>query len=180
MLAQPLICRALHTTHRIFSPSPIEMSMRNALKTAMKSKDRPTTTCLKAVLADVTNASKSGLNLSQPPSDKSVIGVLRKCISQRTQAAELYAPSSHSAHPENHSSLVNEITLLQSFLPAAPSEESIRASIEKILGSLSEDARASKSTAGKVLQMLWEELGEDKVAVDKKAVGKWVQEALKS
>lgn len=181
MFSQVFIRRSLYTTPRLLSTvSALEVSLRNALKAAMKSKDRPAASCLKSILADVTNAAKSGPNPNEPSTQESVISVLRKGIAQRTHAAESYAPSSPSAHPENHTSLTNEISLLRSFLPAAPSEEVLQSIIKKTIESLPEDVRSSKGAAGKVLQALWEELGESKAAVDKKAVGKWVQEALKA
>ncbi|WVQ94427.1 hypothetical protein IAU59_001506 [Kwoniella sp. CBS 9459] len=179
--SQFVLRRSLHTTPRLLSSSPsvLETTLRNALKTSMKAKDRPAASCLKAILADITNAAKSGPNPNEPGTQESVMSVIKKGISQRVQAAESYAPTSSSPHEENHASLTSEINLLRSFLPAAPSEESLRSSIQKIIDGLPEDVRTSKSVTGKVLAALWEELGESKGGVDKKEVGKWVQEALK-
>ncbi|OCF34598.1 hypothetical protein I316_03639 [Kwoniella heveanensis BCC8398] len=178
-----IVRRSLHTTSPLLSssssPSILEVSLRNALKTSMKAKDKPAASCLKAILADITNSAKSGPNPNEPGTQESVLNVVKKGISQRLQAAESYAPNSPSAHPENHASLTSEINLLRSFLPTAPSEQSLRSSINKIISALPEDVRSSKSVTGKVLAALWEELGESKGGVDKKEVGKWVQEALK-
>ncbi|ODN80777.1 hypothetical protein L202_02928 [Cryptococcus amylolentus CBS 6039] len=180
MFARLAFTRSIHTTPRLFSATEtIEASLRNALKAAMKSKDKPAAACLKSILADVTNAAKSGPNPNEPATQESIISVLRKGLTQRTQAAESYAPSSPSAHPENYASLTKEIALIRSFLPAAPSEEAVQAAVTKIIQALPEDVRSSKGAAGKVLQTLWEELGDGKAAVDKKAVGKWVQDSLK-
>ncbi|WVR04064.1 hypothetical protein IAU60_001063 [Kwoniella sp. DSM 27419] len=173
--------RSLHTISRLLAtpPSLLETTLRDALKASMKARDRPASACLKAILADVTNAAKSGPTPNEPGSQESVMTVIKKGISQRTQAAESYAPTSASPHPDNHSSLLNEINLLKSFLPTGPTAEVIQAGINKIIAALPGDVRGSKSAAGKVMSLLWEELGEGKAAVDKKEVGKWVQEALK-
>ncbi|WVQ83573.1 hypothetical protein IAT38_005714 [Cryptococcus sp. DSM 104549] len=181
MFARLVVRRSLHTTSRLFAatPSPIEVSLRNALKESMKSKNRPALTCLKAILADVTNVAKAGANPSEPTTQENVVNVIRKGIAQRAQAAESYAPSSPAAHEESYSSLNKEIELLQSFLPTAPSQEVVQAAIDKVIAALPEDVRSSKSATGKVLAGLWEELGEAKAALDKKEVGKWVQETLK-
>ncbi|WWD16752.1 hypothetical protein CI109_101183 [Kwoniella shandongensis] len=183
MFSRLIIRRSLHTTPRLLSSSPspsaLEVTLRNALKTSMKAKDKPAATCLKSILADVTNSAKSGTNPNEPSSQEGVMTVLRKGIAQRLQAAESYSPSSPSPHAENHASLTSEINLLRSFLPPIPTNESIQSSINKIIASLDSEVRGSKSATGKVLAALWEELGESKAGVDKKEVGKWVQDALK-
>ncbi|WWC59969.1 uncharacterized protein I303_102532 [Kwoniella dejecticola CBS 10117] len=180
MFAQIIARRSLHTSRQLFAaPSPLETTLRNALKASMKSKDKPATACLKSILADVTNATKSSKDPNEPINDEGVMAVLKKGISQRTQASEAYAPSSSSPHPENHSSLQNEIKLLQSFLPESPSTEILQQLIDKILANLSDEVRASKGVAGQVINGLWEQLGDQKGGVDKKLVGKLVQDALK-
>ncbi|KAK8861346.1 hypothetical protein IAR55_002165 [Kwoniella newhampshirensis] len=183
MLSRLVVQRSLHTSPRLLSsaspPSAFEVKLRDALKTSMKAKDRPAATCLKSVLADVTNAAKSGANPNEPTSQEGVMTVVRKGIAQRLQAAESYAPSSPSPHPENHASLLTEIDLLRSFLPPIPSATSLQQSISKIIASLPDDVRGSKGAAGKVLGVLWEQLGESKAGVDKKEIGKWVQDALR-
>ena len=100
-------------------------------------------------------------------------------LNRKTQAAELYSPSSASPHPENHSSLLSEIQLLKSYLPAAPSSESLQSAIKSIVDGLAADVRSSKGAPGSVMKALWEQLGDAKASVDKKEVGRWVTEALK-
>ncbi|KAK6906944.1 hypothetical protein L486_04336 [Kwoniella mangroviensis CBS 10435] len=180
MFAQVLARRALHTSRPLLSAQPgLEATLRNALKASMKAKDKPAAACLKSILADVTNATKSGANPNEPINDEGVMGVLKKGISQRTQASESYSPTSPSPHPENYSSLLNEINLLKSFLPEAPSNEILQQSIDKIITGLTDELKASRGVAGQILNKLWEELGDKKAGVDKKLAGKMVQEALK-
>ncbi|WVW79757.1 hypothetical protein I302_101727 [Kwoniella bestiolae CBS 10118] len=180
MFAQVSTRRFLHTSRTLFSAQPgLEVTLRNALKASMKAKDKPAAACLKSILADVTNATKSGANPNEPISDEGVMGVLKKGISQRIQASGSYSPTSPSPHPENYSSLLNEITLLKSFLPEAPSNEALQQSIDKIISGLTDELKASRGVAGQVINKLWEELGDSKNGVDKKVVGKMVQEGLK-
>ncbi|WWC87510.1 uncharacterized protein L201_002400 [Kwoniella dendrophila CBS 6074] len=182
MLPQLIARRALHTSRPIFNAQAqpgLETVLRNALKASMKSKDKPAAACLKSILADVTNATKSGANPNEPINDEGVMAVLKKGIFQRTQASESYSPSSSSPHPENYSSLQKEIELLKGFLPESPSTEILQTLIDKIIGNLSNELKASKGVAGKVINGLWEELGDKKGGVDKKLVGKLVQDALK-
>ncbi|WRT65455.1 uncharacterized protein IL334_002398 [Kwoniella shivajii] len=180
MFPRLLAQRALHTSRPLFeSPSVLESTLRDALKASMKAKDKPAAACLKTILADVTNAAKSGSNPNEPINEEGVMTVLKKGISQRTQASESYSPSSPSPHPENYSSLQKEIDLLRSFLPKSPSNEIIQTLVDKVIGALPDDIRSSKGAAGKVIAGLWEELGDKKGGVDRKVVGKMVQEALK-
>ncbi|EIW69130.1 hypothetical protein TREMEDRAFT_68982 [Tremella mesenterica DSM 1558] len=186
MFTRPLgLNRHLHTTLRVFTPvspsqsSPLETSLRNGLKEAMKSRNRPATTTLKTILADITYTSKSSPDPSKPLSQERVLYVLRKGIKQRSEAALSYSPTSQSPHPENYSNLSDEISLLKSYLPPAPSDTTVRGMIDDIISTLDEDVRLGKGAAGNVMKLLWERLGEDKGLVDKKEVGKWVQEGLK-
>lgn len=94
-------------------------------------------------------------------------------------AAESYAPGSPSAHEENYTELMNEIKLLSSFMPTAPTPEAIQATIDEIVAGLSAEARANKAATGTVMRALWEKLGEARAAVDKKDVAARVSQALK-
>ena len=69
--------------------------------------------------------------------------------------------------------------MLRSYLPDSPSAESLGEMISDVIAGLSEDARSGRGAAGAVMKGLWERLGEDGRAVDRKEVGKMVGEALK-
>ena len=73
----------------------------------------------------------------------------------------------------------SEVSLLQSYLPATPSIESITGYITEIIGSLEESVKAGKGVQGVVMKSLWEKLGEAAGAVDRKEIGRIVAEALK-
>jgi len=144
-------------------------------------------------LADVTNVAKSSPDPSAPATQENVITTIRKAIAQRvsiivrecradygqTQAAESYAPSSPSAHSENHSALMSEISLLKSYLPASPSPESIQGTIKETIESLEQSVREGRGVTGAVMKELQKTMGDTWNVVDRKEVGKWVAEALK-
>ena len=98
---------------------------------------------------------------------------------EKAHAAESYAPGTASAHEENFANLQQEVELLQSYLPLSPTAETVKGYIDEIIADLSEDVRARKGVTGSVMKALWDKLGEAKSLVDKKEVGKWVNEALK-
>jgi uncharacterized protein YqeY len=124
-----------------------------------------------------------------------VINALKKCISSRVcaqipsldkvlrdvqaTAAESYAPSSPSSSPEHYTALQNEISLIQSYLPASSSLESVQQSISDIIASLSEEGRSGKGAMAVVIKELWERLGDGGKGLDRKEVGKMVSEAMK-
>jgi uncharacterized protein YqeY len=74
---------------------------------------------------------------------------------------------------------MDEISLLQSYLPTAPSQESITSSIQEIIGSLEESARSQTGVQGTVMKSLWEKLGAGAEVVNRKEIGKLVAEKLK-
>ncbi|GFZ42833.1 hypothetical protein JCM24511_00551 [Saitozyma sp. JCM 24511] len=175
--------RSLHASIRTLqsgtTTSPIELRLRDGLKAAMKARDRPAANCLKAVLAEVTNAAKASANPNEPASSSAVITALRKGVEKRREAALAYAPTSPSPHPENHSALTNEITLLQSFLPSAPPPEALKELIQSVVDSLEEGVRGSKGAVGVVMKGVMEKLGESAAGADRKEVGRIVGELLK-
>ncbi|ORY29554.1 Yqey-like protein-domain-containing protein [Naematelia encephala] len=173
--------RWIHTSSalRDEARSALEIKLRDGLKAAMKSKDKPVTTCMKTILADVVNATKSSPDPSKPLSDDGVIATLRKGIQNRTQAALSYAPDSSSSHSENYENLQKEISILQSYLPKAPSLDEISRTLSEIVQSLDKEARENKSVVGIVMKQLMEKLGEGAKGVDKKEVGKLVFDALR-
>lgn len=100
-------------------------------------------------------------------------------VASQREAALAYAPTSPSPHPENHSALTNEITLLQSFLPSAPPPEALKELIQSVVDSLEEGVRGSKGAVGVVMKGVMEKLGESAAGADRKEVGRIVGELLK-
>ena len=73
--------------------STLEVSLRDGLKAAMKAKDKPATACLKAVLADVTNAGKAQSDPSAPLPESAVLSTLRKSLQNRvSDQTHCYTP----------------------------------------------------------------------------------------
>ena len=77
--------RSLHHSITLLDAqqSPLETKLRDALKTAMKARDRPTTSTIRNILADITNRAKSSPNPSEPLSEMAVRSVIQKGIQQR-------------------------------------------------------------------------------------------------
>lgn len=188
---------------RLTEKAALEVRLRDGLKTAMKAKDRAAVSVLKAIIADVTYAQKSGANPNDAASQEAVITAIKRGIEKRVSrrsalydarlaefsdrnrvdfqkaAAESYAPGSPSAHEGNYSELMNEISLLSGYMPTAPTPEAVQAAIDEIVAGLDAEVRASKGATGAVMRALWEKLGDARAAVDKKDVAARVGKALK-
>ena len=84
--------RALHTSAllRAAEKSAAELALRDALKAAMKAKDKPAVHTIKTILSDVTNLAKTGPNPDQPATQEGVINTIRKGIEKRVRVAEQY------------------------------------------------------------------------------------------
>lgn len=77
--------RALHTSAllRAAEKSAAEVALRDALKAAMKAKDKPAVHTIKTILSDVTNLAKTGPNPDEPATQEGVINTIRKGIEKR-------------------------------------------------------------------------------------------------
>lgn len=100
-------------------------------------------------------------------------------LTSKAVAAESYAPGTPGDNAENYAQLNNEISLLKSYLPVAPTPEAVQTAIDEIIGGLTAEVRASKGVTGVVIKALWEKLGDARASVDKKDVAKRVTESLK-
>jgi len=76
-----------------------------------------------------------------------------------------------------HAGFLNEIKILKSYLPAAPTPEAVQGYIDEIVAGMTD--RSPKAT-GTVMKALWERLGDARASVDKKDVARRVSEALKA
>lgn len=95
----------------------------------------------------------------------------------QTAAATEYAVGTPGANEDMYASFQNEIVLLKSFLPDAPTPEAVQAIIDDIVANTAE--RGPKAT-GTVMKALWERLGDSRASVDKKDVAARVAAALKA
>ena len=74
---------------------------------------------------------------------------------------------------------MSEVKLLQSYLPSAPSSETITAAVKSVVDALTPDERSQKGVQGTVMKSLMSKLGDAAAAVDRKELGKLVSDALK-
>ena len=97
--------------------------LRDELNTARKAQDRPTTLLLGTVLADIKNRE---LELRRHPADDDVQDVLRKAIKRRREAMDMYAAAGRAELAERERV---EVAALERYLPAAASDEELRAAV---------------------------------------------------
>ncbi|BEJ11285.1 hypothetical protein CspHIS471_0107070 [Cutaneotrichosporon sp. HIS471] len=172
-----LNARAFHASAlRSVDKSALEVRLRDSLKGAMKARDKAAVSTLKSVIADVTYVVKSGSTPNDPASQETVINTVRKGIAKRREAAESYAPGAPGASEEHYANFMDEIALLEKYMPVAPTGEAVQKIVDEIVAGLE---TRNKAQTGTVMKALWERLGEARAAVDKKDVAARVAKALK-
>ena len=91
------------------------------MNAARKAQDKPGTLLLGTVLADVKNRS---IELRRDPTDEEVREVLRKGIKRRRESVEMYE---RAGREELASRERDEVTRLETYLPANVSDDEVRA-----------------------------------------------------
>jgi uncharacterized protein YqeY len=96
---------------------------------ARKQRDQARTLLLSTILSDVKNRE---IELGHNPTDAETAEVLRRGIKKRREAVELYEKAGRTEMASTES---NEITILESFLPAQVSADEIRAAVREVIAS---------------------------------------------
>ncbi len=111
------------------SNSPLNDSIRAAMKVAMKAKDKPRLTTIRLMLADF---KRIEVDERIELDDARVLAVLDKMVKQRRDSAQQYSDANRPelADQENY-----EIGVIQEFLPEQLSEAEITAMIDEALAS---------------------------------------------
>ncbi|KAJ9114055.1 hypothetical protein QFC22_005875 [Naganishia vaughanmartiniae] len=151
----------------------IRGKLKEALKAAMKGKEKDVVGCIRSLMADITYHEKAGANPNEPASEDTVVDVLRKAVDKRSQAAGSY-PQDHPSHQQ----FLSEIALISKFLPRTLSVEQITQILEGIVTGLTQADKTSKGATGQVLKQFWEVVKKGEVQ-DKKALGKIIGEMLR-
>ncbi len=94
--------------------------LRAAMNEARKHRDQPRTLLLSTILADLKNRE---FELQHAASDEETIEVLRRGIKRRHEAAEQYTAGGRA---DRAAVELNEVKLLEAFLPPAVDPEEIR------------------------------------------------------
>lgn len=113
--------------------SDLASTLRAALNTARKAKDKDRTLVLGTILANLKNRE---IELRRPATDDEVIDVLRKGIKIRSEAVEQYTKASRADLAGVESA---QIRILEEFLPPAVDPEEIRAAVRSAIGAGAKD-----------------------------------------
>ena len=103
--------------------APLFDRLQGDLNAARKAQDKPLTLVLGTILADVKNRR---IELRRDPTDEEVIDVLRKGIKRRRESIDMYAKAGRE---ELAAKERDEVTVLERYLPAAVSDDELRAAV---------------------------------------------------
>ena len=103
--------------------APLSDRLQGDLNAARKAQDKPLTLVLGTILADVKNRR---IELRRDPTDEEVIDVLRKGIKRRRESIDMYAKAGRE---ELAAKERDEVTVLERYLPAAVSDDELRAAV---------------------------------------------------
>jgi uncharacterized protein len=104
-----------------------------AVKEALKAKDSERANTLRFLIAQINNRQieKRAKDGDVPLSDDDIIEVLRREVKKRREASDLYRQSGHTDAAESEE---RELAIIQTYLPATPTEDEIRAVITELKG----------------------------------------------
>lgn len=144
--------------------SDLASTLRAALNTARKAKDKDRTLVLGTILANLKNRE---IELRRSPTNDDVVDVLRKGIKIRREAVEQYTKASRADLAQVESA---QIRILEEFLPPAVDPEEIRAAVRSAIEGGAKDI-------GKVMSQV---LPKYKGRADGKLINQIVREELQA
>jgi uncharacterized protein YqeY len=103
--------------------SQLFASLQSDLNAARKQKDQPAVLLLGTIISDARNRE---IELKRDLTDEDVVEVLRRGIKKRRESIEMYDKGNR---PELAAKERAEVTLLERYLPSAPSADEIRAAV---------------------------------------------------
>ena len=108
----------------------IRDDIKNALVTAMKAGDKPSTAAIRLIQSAIKNRDIEERTRAQPTDDDTLVTeVLQKMVKQRRESIEMYA---RGGRQELAAAEQGEIDVIERFLPAQMSEAETKAAIEAI------------------------------------------------
>jgi len=122
--------------------SALATRLQGELNVARKAQDKAQVLLLGTVLADIRNHE---IALKRSPTDDDVIDVIRKAIKRRRESVEMYEKAGRD---ELAATERREAEALEVYLPAAPSEDEIRAAVR---AAISGGATQMGAVMGKVM-----------------------------
>ena len=127
----------------------LSIEIDNALKDAMKNKDKETLSTLRMLKASLTN---KRIELGQELSDEQVLAVIKSEVKKRKDSVEAYE---QAERPELAQIEKTEIEILEKYLPEQMTAEIVKEKAEAVLHNLPEE---DKQNFGKVMQAVMAEL----------------------
>lgn len=119
--------------------APLAEQLRTDLSAAMKSKDEVTLRTLRMVIAAVQSAEVAGSE-AVALDDASVIKVLQKQATQRSDSAKAFADAGRTDRAEAE---LAERAVIERYLPAALSEAELQAIVDEEVANYSGDPKAA-------------------------------------
>ncbi|KDQ21944.1 hypothetical protein BOTBODRAFT_217813 [Botryobasidium botryosum FD-172 SS1] len=166
---------AFHQT-RTLGQADLRARLKDELKTAMKARDSFSSTVIRSVIAEVTNADKA--SSSAPVDDSSIVSLIRKAIARRNDAASQFRAASRTDLADKEDA---EVALLTKFVPAQLSESDIEAHLTELITSIKSEVGSKLpegAVVGKVLKAFFEKV--DKSLVQGDVVSRKAKELLKT
>ena len=127
------------------SDSPLKQAFTEAMKDAMRAKDKPRLGTIRLALSEIKRVE---VDERIDPDDARVIGILDKMIKQRRESIRQYALANR---PELVAQEQFEIEVIQEFLPQALEAGELA---QIIKSALSESGAASMKEMGKVMNLV--------------------------
>ena len=146
---------------------PLLDRIQGEMVASMKARDEARLSALRMIKAAL---KKHEIDSMKPLDEGTEMQVLNTLVKQRRDAIEMYQKG---ARPELAEKETAELKIVESFLPAAPSDEEITAAIEAAIG---ETGAASAKDMGKVMRAAQSKLGGKRV--DGKALSDKVRARL--
>lgn len=123
------------------------------MKEAMRAREVVTLDALRALKTALTNARIAKGHLQAELSDEEQQAVVRKQIKQREDAVEQYDKAGRGDLSAKEKA---EIAVLAAFLPAAMTEDEVKAALEEVIA---ETGASSKKDMGRVMKAMQERTG---------------------
>ncbi len=103
--------------------SELAARLQGELNVARKAQDKAQVLLLGTVLADIRNHE---IAIKRTPTDDDVVDVLRKAIKRRRESVEMFEKGGRA---EQAATERREAEALEAYLPAAPSDDEVRAAV---------------------------------------------------
>ena len=127
------------------SDSPLKQALTEAMKDAMRTKDKPRLGTIRLALSEINRVE---VDERIDPDDARIIGILDKMIKQRRESIRQYEPANR---PELVAQERFEIEVIQEFLPQALDADELA---QIIKSAVSESDAGSMKDMGKVMNLV--------------------------